>query len=100
MHLRIEAGPKDRPCLRFLWRSLEREKEPEEFEFNRVVFGVSSLPFQAQFVAQENAEKHKDELPKAAETVLRSSYTDDRMDSDTDDNQAFELYSKVVVKFI
>ena len=89
MYLRIEVAPKDRPYLRFLWRSLEREKEPEEFDFNRVVFGGNSSPFQAQFVAQANAEKHnKVEFPMAAETVLKSTYMDDSMDSVADDNQA------------
>ena len=90
MHLRIEVAPKDRPYLRFLL--LEKEKEPEEFEFNRVVFGVNSSPFQAQFVAQANAERYKDELPMAAETVLKSTYMDDSMDSVADDSQALELY--------
>ena len=94
MYLRIEVASKDRPYLRFLWRSLEKE-EPEEFEFNRVVFGVNASPFQAQFVAQANAEKHKDEFPMAAETVLKSTYMDDSMDSVVDDNQALELYSQL-----
>ena len=53
MYLRIEVAPKHRPYLRFL----EKEKEPEEFDFNRAVFGVNSSPFQAQFVAQANAER-------------------------------------------
>ena len=69
--------------------------EPEEFEFNRVVFRVNSSPFQAQFVAQVNTKKHKDELPMAAETVLKSTYMDDSMDSVADDNQAWELYSQL-----
>ena len=95
MYLRIEVAPKDRPYLRFLWRSLEKEKEPEEFKFNRVVFGLNSSPFQAQFVAQPNAEKYKDELPMTAETVLKYTSMDDSMDSVADDNQALELYSQL-----
>ena len=71
MYLRIEVAPKDRPYQRFLWRTLNQERAPEEYEFNRVVFGVNSSPFQAQFVAQTHAEKHKDEFPMAAETVLK-----------------------------
>ncbi|XP_068719623.1 uncharacterized protein [Montipora capricornis] len=63
MYLRIEVTPKDRSCQRFLWRSLDQQTKPEEYEFNRVVFGINSSPFQAQFVSQTHAEKHKDELP-------------------------------------
>lgn len=63
MYLRIEVAPKDRSCQRFLWKSLDQQRTPEEYEFNRVVFGINSSPFQAQFVSQTHAEKYKDELP-------------------------------------
>ena len=82
MYLRIEVVPKDRPYQRFLWRT----QEPDEYEFNRVVFGVNSSPLQAHFVAQTQAEKHKDEFPMAAETVLKSTYVDDCMDSVVDES--------------
>ena len=91
----MEVAPKDRPYLHFLWRSLEKEKEPEEFEFNRVAFGVNSSLFQAQFMAQTNAGKHKDEFPMAVETVLKSTYMDDSMNCVKDDNQALEPYSQL-----
>ena len=70
MYLRIEV---DRPYQRFLWRTLNQERAPDEYEFNGVVFGVDSSPFQAQLVAQTHAEKHKDEFPMTAETVLKST---------------------------
>ena len=46
-----------------------------------MVFGLNSSPFFAQFVIQTNAEKHRKDLPRAAETILRSTYMDDSMDS-------------------
>ena len=95
MYLRIEVAPEDRSCQRFLWRSMDQQKEPEEFEFNRVVFGVNSSPFHAQFVSQFHAERHKDELPLAAETVSKSTYMDDSMDSMSDDSQGIELYKQL-----
>ena len=52
MYLRIEIVPEDRPFHRFLWRDLNQCKEPGEYEFSRVVFGINSPPFQAQFVSQ------------------------------------------------
>ena len=63
MYLRIEVAPKDRSFQRFVWRSLDQLRKPEEYEFNRVVFGINLSPFQAQFVSQTHAEKYKDELP-------------------------------------
>ena len=56
------------------------------------MFGVNSSPFQAQFVAQEHARKHQSEFPLAAETVLKSTYMDDSMDSSPDVKTAVELY--------
>ena len=94
MFLRIEVAPKDRSCQRFLWRSMDQQKEPEEFEFNRVVFGVDLSPFQAQFVSQSHAERHKDELPLAAETVSKSTCMDDSMDLVSDNSQGIELYKQ------
>ena len=95
MYLRIEVAPKDRPYQRFLWRALNQERAPDEYEFNRVVFGVNSSPFQAQFVAQTHAEKHKDEFPMAAETVLKSTYMDDSMDSVLDESRGIKLYEEL-----
>ena len=46
-----------------------------------MVFGINSLPFQVEFVAQTHAEKYKDELPLAAETVMKSTYMDHSTDS-------------------
>ena len=52
MYLRIEIMPQDRTFHRFLWRSsLKQDKVPDEYEFNRVVFGVSSSLFHAHFVS-------------------------------------------------
>ena len=47
MYLRIEIAPEDRSFHRFLRRDLNQSKEPEKYEFSRVVFGINSSPFQA-----------------------------------------------------
>ena len=57
MYLQIELTPEDRQFHRFLWRVLERNQNPAVYNFNRVVFGVSSSPFLAHIVAQENARR-------------------------------------------
>ncbi|XP_015765556.1 PREDICTED: uncharacterized protein LOC107344425 [Acropora digitifera] len=88
MYLRIEIAPEDRPFHRFLWRDVDQEKVPEEYKFSRVVFGVNSSPFLAQFVTQQHAETHRTEYPLAAETALKSTYMDDSMDSVADDQNA------------
>ena len=95
MYLRLSLAPEDRPFHRFLWRSLDQARTPDVYEFDRVVFGVNSSPFQAQFVTQEHLQKHKEQFPMAAETILRSTYVDDSMDSISDDQTGIELYRQL-----
>ena len=51
MYLRVELDPKDRACLQFLWRDMDMKQKPDKYEFNRLVFGINSSPFLAQFVS-------------------------------------------------
>ena len=75
MYLQIEIEEKDRPYFRILWRDYESEREPDEYEFTRVVFGKNSAPMEAQYVTQENARRFQDRYPLAADTVLKSTWT-------------------------
>ncbi|XP_067653340.1 uncharacterized protein [Haliotis asinina] len=92
MYLQIGIAPEDRSCLRFLWQSLDQSKEPEVFEFNRVVFGMNCSPFLAQYVTQEHARRSTDEHPLASETILKSTYMDDTIDSVQTVQEGIELY--------
>ena len=53
MYLRI--APPDRRYFRFLWRDLDMKRKPEVDEFEQVVFGKKSAPFEAQFTIQDYA---------------------------------------------
>ena len=92
MYMQIKLNSCDKPYHRFLWRSLDTAKVPDVYEFNRVVFGVNCSPFLAQFVSQKNAKDHSDQFPRAAETVLKSTYMDDSMDSVSSVEEAVQLY--------
>ena len=81
MYLRVKLHPKDRSYHRLLWRDMNTEQKPLEYEFNRLVFGMNSSPFLAQFVSQHHAKVHEKQYPRAAEIILKSTYMDDSMDS-------------------
>ena len=85
----IHQGPK---LQRFLWRSMEEDKSPDEYEFNCVVFGINSSPFHAQYVVQQHVNELQQDYPMAAETVKDSTYMDDSMDSVLTDGHGIELY--------
>ena len=95
MYLRIGLAKDDRPFHRFLWRELETSRPPDQYEFNRVVFGVNSSPFQAQYVVQQHAKALRDLYPLAAETILKSTYMDDSMDSVMTEEKGIELYNQL-----
>ena len=81
MYLRIGIISDDKPYHRFLWRGTDQNCQPDIYEFDRVVFGVNSSPFQAQFVLQHHVRIYLQKFPIAAETILKSTYMDDSMDS-------------------
>ena len=95
MFLQIKLKPTDRPYHRFVWREMKIEEDPGVFEFERVVFGVNSSPFLAQFVIHQHARKQQSEFPLGAETILKSTYMDDSMDSVPDKKTGIELYSQL-----
>ena len=95
MYLRIQIPEADRAYHRFLWRGCDQSREPEEYEFSRMVFGITSSPFQAQFVIQKHAQLHRSEYPMASETALKSTYMDDSMDSVQDEEKGVQLYHQL-----
>ena len=58
MCLQVEIEESGRPMFRILWRNLDSDREPEVFEFSRVVFGKNAAHMECQFVAQENARRN------------------------------------------
>ena len=49
MYLRIRISPEDKTYHKFLWRGINQNRTPDVYEFDRIVFGVNSSPFLAQF---------------------------------------------------
>ena len=95
MYLRIQIARLDRRYIRFLWRDLDIKRQSEVYEFERVVFGKKSAPFEAQYTIQKHARKHQKQFPAAAETVLESTYMDDSMDSTVNEQNTVDLYHQL-----
>ena len=94
-NLRIELCPEDRSCHRFLWRNLDVSRKPCEYEFSRLVFGINASPFLSQFVSQQHATMFEQIYPRAAETILKSTYMDDSMDSVMSEIEGINLYKQL-----
>ena len=81
MFLQVELQDRDRPFHRFLWRDFDTSREPDVYEFQRLLFGNTASPFCSQYVLQTHAETYASEFPEAASTVEDSMYVDDVLDS-------------------
>ena len=95
MYLQIRIPPEDLPKFRFLWRNLEVNRKPDVYKFERVVFGDASAPFRTRYVSQENARIHQEEFPLAADTVSKSTYMDDSLDSVRDNDSTIQLVQEL-----
>ena len=95
MYLRIGISPSSRPFHRFLWRDIDQSRPPDVYQFNSLVFGVNSSPYQAQFVSQKHARENQEHYPRAAETILESTYMDDSMDSSPSEEECVKLYEEL-----
>ena len=95
MYLQIGLKDEDRRYHRFLWRDMQDDREPDVYEFNRLVFGVNCSPFLAQYVTQHHARYCREKCPLGAEAVLQSTYMDDSMDSVKNSAEGIELYRQL-----
>ena len=82
-----------REIFKVFWRGFDQSRPTNVFEFNRVVFGLNSSPFLAQFVTQQHAETFASVYPCAATTIQKSTYMDDCMDSVDTEYDGIKLYN-------
>ncbi len=95
MYLYIEVMSRTVPTSDCSGETLTPNREPDVFEFSRVVFGKNSAPMESQIVAQENARRNQDRYPLAAETVMKSTYMDDSINSVENDDEGVKLYHQL-----
>ena len=74
MYREVELSPADRPLYRFLWRRTTSDPI-EDFEMNRVTFGVAASPYLAVRTLQQTARDHAT-TPKASYHITHSFYVD------------------------
>ena len=63
MCLQIEIEEKERSHFRLLWRDLDHNREPDVFEFSRVVFGNNSASMDRSLLRRRRLEEIKTAIP-------------------------------------
>ena len=94
--LNIEVNESDRNCLRFLSLKDVNGKDPEiiTLRFNRVVFGVNSLPFVLNAMLRSHLSSFKDVDPEFVNIISQSFYVGDLVLSSNSTDAAYSLYCK------
>ena len=96
MYLRIGISPSSKPFHRFLWRDVGQSRPPDVYQFNSLLFGVNSCPYQAEFVSEKHAGENKEQYPRAAETILESTYMNDSVDSSPSEEECIKLHEELL----
>ena len=94
--LNIEIHPQDRKYLRFLWIDNIKALEPRvvTYQFNRVVFGVTSSPFLLNAVLRYHLQTYSKKDQEFVKKMVDSFFVDDLVTSCDSIQEAGELYDK------
>ncbi|XP_055632505.1 uncharacterized protein LOC129772980 [Toxorhynchites rutilus septentrionalis] len=94
MFHQIKVIEPDRHSQRFLWRD-NPEDPPQIFLMDVLTFGATSSPTSAQYAKNRNAEEFAERYPRAVESILRSHYVDNLLDSFVTVEEAKSVSSEV-----
>lgn len=81
MFLQIRIRADDQNAQRFLWRGAVRDRPPDTYLMQAMLFGAICSPYQAQEIRNRNALRFVDEFPEAVKDITECHYMDDYLGS-------------------
>ena len=92
----IVIHPDNRKMLRFLWFNdpFKQHLEIVQFQFCRLVFGLTPSPAILSSLIQHHLEKYEQKEPQVIALLKDSFYVDDFICGSTDDDKAIEIHEK------
>ena len=90
----------DQPALRFLWRNLEKTRDPDVYQMLVMILGAASSPCTANYVLRKTADDNSWDpslSPETIEAVRRNFYMDDLLKSVRDETSAIRLQKELTV---
>ncbi|KAL0147387.1 hypothetical protein M9458_057314 [Cirrhinus mrigala] len=88
MFHQVRLLPEDKPLLRFLWRDLNVQELPRVYEWQVLPFGTTCSPCCAVFALQKHALDHSQPEDDVRDSVLKSFYVDNCLQSFTSVEEA------------
>ena len=94
MYREILLSPVDRPLHRFLWRK-ELTGPWQDYEMQRVTFGVTSSPYMAIKTLFQTATDFGQSFPEAQKQIREAFYVDDFLGGASSEKQAILLRKQI-----
>ena len=88
-------GERDQHVHRFLWRSMETNRDPDVYVNRVLAFGDKPAPAMVQVALRKTAQENKADYPEAAEVLTNNVYTDDICESKDTVKEARKLTEDV-----
>lgn len=81
MFLQIKIRKEDQGVQRFLWRGMDRNRDPDIYVITSMLFGATSSPCTAQYKMNTNAKDFEEKYPRGTKSIKNKHYVDDYLDS-------------------
>ena len=97
MFFQVRVIEKDQPSLRFVWRGPNRDRPPDIYQIQAMIFGAKSSQTSANYCLKKTAIDNKATCSEeAVSTVLRDFYMDDFLKSLPSDDEAAQLALQLI----
>lgn len=94
MFHQVLIDPDDVASMRFLFRGMNRDRDPMIYQMNVMIFGAVCSPSMAQFVKNENSRMLDD--PEIEFAMTKLHYVDDYLDGSKDEELAINKIQKII----
>ncbi|XP_026029422.1 uncharacterized protein LOC113025652 [Astatotilapia calliptera] len=95
MFHQVRLLTQDKPFLRFLWRDMDRTRQPEVYEWQVLPFGTTCSPCCATYALQRHVLDHSSPSEDTRHTVEKCFYVDNLLQSFASFPEAQKLVNKI-----
>ncbi|XP_065102634.1 uncharacterized protein [Paramisgurnus dabryanus] len=95
MFHQVRLLPEDRSLLRFIWRNMRREDQPDIYEWQVLPFGTTCSPCCASFALRKHVQEQQPGNEEVLQSIEQSFYVDNCLQSFSTPEEAKELIDKM-----
>lgn len=97
MFFQVRVIEQDQPSLRFLWRGPNRDRPPDVYQMQAMIFGAKSSPTSANYCLKKTAIDNQTTCSEeTTSTVIRDFYMDDLLKSLPSEEETAQLALQLI----